>query len=137
MLTKRAIGLGFLGAALLASTSYCTSKVQKPVGVVMNTVPVALDSACTATPETVTIRVQDQVSWTANDQAYSVVFSNSPFTNIQSGTALPVPKSQTVVSGAVTPSAQQACSGPTPCPPYKYTVNGNGCTNDPHVIIKP
>jgi len=137
MITKRAIGLGFVGVAVLASSSYCQRKAAKPpVPGLMNNVSVVLDNACTANPDPVTIHVQDQVSWTAKDQAYKVLFSDSPFTNIQSGTPFPVPMGQASVSGAVLPNVQKACSI-APCN-YKYTVSGSsGCTNDPRVIIKP
>ena len=137
MITKRAIGLGFVGVAVLASSSYCRSKVPKPPPpALLTTVPVVIDNACTATPDPVTIHVQDQVSWTAKDQTYKVVFLDSPFTNIQSGTPLTVPMGQAVDSGAVLPNVQKTCSI-APCN-YKYTVTGSsGCTNDPRVIIKP
>jgi hypothetical protein len=132
MTTNRAIGLGFIGVVVLGLASYFVFKWRAGA-----TVPVSIYNHCTLDNDTVTIHVQDQVSWNARDQAYTLLFADSPFTNIQSGVRWPIPHGNVNLSGAVLPSVQKACSGDVPCPPYKYTVNGsNGCTLDPVVVIQ-
>jgi len=137
MTAKGAIRSGFLGIVFVfASASLSVS--QAPT---MTTKQVTIDNNdCKTSQPTLAISIQDQVTWTAKDQAYILRFATSPFKGIPSGTNFPVPKGQTKSSGAVTDQVKMKCNVPSPIPAcqFKYSVTGSGphaCNEDPVVIV--
>lgn len=139
MTASGAIGSGFLGIAVfvLASASFSvTQAATGPRNVIIN------NNDCKTNQPTLSILVGDQVSWSAVDQAYTLLFQNSPFTGIASATSVSILRGQTKVSGAVTDQVKQKCVNNTnainPACRFKYSVSGIGphaCTEDPVVII--
>jgi hypothetical protein len=139
MTTKRVVGLGLVGFVVLALVVAC-NKPHRPEMVAPTNV--SIYNNCTLDTDPVQISVNGQVAWLARDQAYTLLFPNSPFVGIQSNTAFPISQGATGTSGAVTASVMQQCSNnndpSNPVCRFKYTVTGSGpvaCTKDPIVII--
>jgi hypothetical protein len=101
------------------------------------TYTVNIDTSCIASPDQVTISPHDQVNWVAKDQAYSLVFATSPFTNVTSGTRFAIPQNQPTSSGGVSASVELQCVFGCKIQ-YKYSVTGSNdkCTKDPMVVVQ-
>jgi hypothetical protein len=136
MTTKRAVGLGLVGFVVLALVVAChRHQLLAPT-------KVSIYNNCTLDNDEVQISVNGQVSWLARDQAYKLLFANSPFVGIQSNTLFPIAQGAIESSGAVTAAVMQQCANnqdpSNPLCQFKYDVTGSGpipCTNDPKVII--
>jgi hypothetical protein len=134
--------LTFLAASALLLTLVsigCSKNIVQPF------VPVNASAAiagnCTTNPDTVTINLEGQVTWTPSSSGATIYFPPSPpaqnkppfNTNpitINGATATQSGKPNTDANACVASSATKSCT-------YKYTVSiaSAGCSIDPRVII--
>jgi hypothetical protein len=138
MTAKCAFGLGFLGVIVLSSAGF----TQSAVGA---THKVTINNGCKTHPSKVIVSVNDDASWTPQDQDYTLLFPDSPFTGIVSATPFPVPTGAPKPSGPVTDPVKEACKDNDHAHPanphcnFKYSVKGsvgaNPCMKDPVVIV--
>lgn len=115
--------------------SFLALKVLVPQPAAFVDVPVSISSDCVVSPKTayLSVKANNQLTWTAQGSSADVQFQKSPFHN---GKEFSVSVGPSATGSGPLKRRAKLCAvlAITPCE-YDYTVTQNGRTCDPRVIV--